>query len=169
MGKLHDKMQKDMDIRGLSPKTQSVYLGCMKGFVRFHRKSPDQLDLNDIYQYQVYLVQQKNASWSFFNQCVCAIRFFYKTTLNKDWDVKHIPFQKKGRKLPVVLSKEEVRSVLNVVSNLKHNAILQTLYGAGLRIQEALNLSYKDIDSKRMIIRVRQGKGPLCNAVNTTP
>jgi len=159
MGKLREKMQKDMAIRGLSPKTQSVYLGCMKGFVRFHRRSPDQLDLNDIYNYQVYLVQQKKASWSLFNQSVCAMRFFYKITLNKDWDVKHIPFQKKGKKLPVVLSKEEVRSILHVVSNLKHNAILQVLYGAGLRITEALNLSYKDIDSKRMLLWVRQGKG----------
>ena len=159
MGKLRDTMQKDMDIRGLSPRTQSTYLGCMKGFVKFYMKSPDQLDLNDIYKYQVYLVQQKKASWSFFNQSVCALRFFYKTTLNKDWDVKHIPFQKKGKKLPVVLSKEEVQSILHAVSNLKHKAILQTLYGAGLRIQEALNLSYKDIDSSRMLIRVRQGKG----------
>lgn len=159
MGKLREKMQQDMAIRGLSPKTQSVYLGCMKGFVRFHRRSPDQLDLNNIFKYQVYLVQQKKASWSFFNQSVCAMRFFYKITLNKDWDVKHIPFQKKGSKLPTVLSKEEVRSILNVVSNLKHNAILQVLYGAGLRIKEALNLSYKDIDSKRMLIWVRQGKG----------
>ncbi len=159
MGKLRDTMQKDMDIRGLSPRTQSTYLGCMKGFVKFYMKSPDQLDLNDIYKYQVYLVQQKKASWSFFNQSVCALRFFYKTTLNKDWDVKHIPFQKKGKKLPVVLSKEEVQSILHGVSNLKHKAILQTLYGAGLRIQEALNLSYKDIDSSRMLIRVRQGKG----------
>lgn len=159
MGKLRDTMQKDMDIRGLSPRTQSTYLGCMKGFVKFYMKSPDQLDLNDIYKYQVYLVQQKKASWSFFNQSVCALRFFYKTTLNKDWDVKHIPFQRKGKKLPVVLSKEEVQSILHAVSNLKHKAILQTLYGAGLRIQEALNLSYKDIDSSRMLIRVRQGKG----------
>lgn len=159
MGKLRDTMQKDMDIRGLSPRTQRTYLGCMKGFVKFYMKSPDQLDLNDIYKYQVYLVQQKKASWSFFNQSVCALRFFYKTTLNKDWDVKHIPFQKKGKKLPVVLSKEEVQSILHGVSNLKHKAILQTLYGAGLRIQEALNLSYKDIDSSRMLIRVRQGKG----------
>jgi len=159
MGKLRDTMQKDMDIRGLSPRTQSTYLGCMKGFVKFYMKSPDQLDLNDIYKYQVYLVQQKKASWSFFNQSVCALRFFYKTTLNKDWDVKHIPFQRKGKKLPVVLSKEEVQSILNAVTYLKHKAILQTLYGAGLRIQEALNLSYKDIDSSRMLIRVRQGKG----------
>jgi len=169
MGKLREKMQKDMVIRGLSPKTQEVYLERMKSFVRFHGKSPELLGLNEIYQYQVYLAQEKRVSWCFFNQSVCAIRFFYKKTLNKDWDIKHIPFQKKGKKLPTVLSKEEVQSILRAISNLKHQALFQTIYGAGLRVQEALNLSYKDIDSPRMLIRVRQGKGKKDRYVMLSP
>ena len=169
MGKLREKMQKDMVIRGLSPKTQEVYLDQMKSFVRFHGKSPELLGLNEIYQYQVYLAQEKRVSWCFFNQSVCAIRFFYKKTLNKDWDVKHIPFQKKGRKLPTVLSKEEVQSILRAISNLKHQALFQTIYGAGLRVQEALNLSYKDINSQRKLIRVRQGKGKKDRYVMLSP
>lgn len=169
MGKLREKMRKDMVIRGFSPKTQEVYLERMKNFVRFHGKSPELLGLNDINQYQIYLAEEKQVSWCYFNQSVCAIRFFYKKTLNKDWDIKHIPFQKEGKKLPSVLSKEEVRSIFQAISNIKHLALFQTIYGAGLRVQEALNLSYKDIDSQRMLIRVRQGKGKKDRYVMLSP
>ena len=169
MGKPREKMKKAMVIRGFSPKTQEVYLERMKSFVRFHGKSPYLLGLNDINQYQIYLAEKKKVSWCYFNQSVCAIRFFYKKTLYKDWNIKHIPFQKEGKKLPLVLSKEEVRSILQAISNIKHLALFQTIYGAGLRVQEALHLSYKDIDSQRMLIRVRQGKGKKDRYVMLSP
>lgn len=169
MGELREKMQQDMAIRGLTPRTQQTYLERMTSFVRFHGKSPDLLGLEEIHRYQVYLAQQKKVSWGFFNQSVCAIRFFYTKTLQKEWDIKHIPYQKQGRKLPTVLSKEEVRAVLQVIGNLKHRALVQTLYGAGLRLQEALCLSYTDIDSQRMLLRVRQGKGKKDRYVMLSP
>ena len=169
MGKLCEKMRQDMAIRGLSARTQETYLERMRSFVRFHGKSPELLGLNEIYQYQVYLAQQKKASWCIFNQSVCAIRFFYTKTLHREWDIRHIPYQKQGRKLPTVLSKEEVRAVLRVTGNLKHRALIQTLYGAGLRLQEALHLSYTDVDSQRMLLRVRQGKGKKDRYVMLSP
>lgn len=169
MGKLREKMQQDMAIRGFTARTQETYLERITSFVRFHGKSPDLLGLEEIYQYQVYLAQQKKVSWCFFNQSVCAIRFFYTKTLQKDWDIRHIPYQRQGRKLPTVLSKEEVRAVLQVTANLKHRALIQTLYGAGLRLQEALHLSYTDIDSQRMLLRVRQGKGQKDRYVMLSP
>jgi integrase/recombinase XerD len=169
MGKLREKMQQDMAIRGFTPRTQETHLERMRSFVRFHSRSPDLLWLDEIYQYQVYLARQKRVSWCFFNQSVCAIRFFYSKTLQRDWDIRHIPYQKQVRKLPTVLSKEEVRAVLRVTGNLKHRALIQTLYGAGLRLQEALHLSYTDIDSQRMLLRVRQGKGKKDRYVMLSP
>ena len=169
MGQLREKMQQDMAIRGFTLRTQQTYLERMRSFVRFHRKSPDLLGLQEIYQYQVYLAQEKEVSWCFFNQSVCAIRFFYTKTLHKDWDVRHIPYQKQGRKLPTVLSKEEVRAVIEVTGNLKHRALIQSLYGAGLRLQEAIRLTYQDIDSQRMLLHVRQGKGKKDRTVMLSP
>lgn len=169
MGKLREKMRQDMAIRGLSPRTQETYLERMRNFARFHGRSPDLLGLNEIYQYQVYLAQQKKVSWCFFNQSVCAIRFFYTKTLQRDWDIKHIPFQKKGIKLPTVLSKEEVRALLQAITNLKHQALFQTIYGAGLRLQEALHLRHTHIDSQRMLLWVRQGKGNKDRPVMLSP
>lgn len=103
MGKLKEKMKHDMSIRGYNEQTQEAYLGCMKNFVKYYMKPPNGLGLEHIYKYQVYLSEKRKVSYSFFNQSVCALRFFYKTTLNRDWDIKHIPFQKKCRTLPTVL------------------------------------------------------------------
>ncbi len=146
MGKYRDMMANELKIRGYSPKTRKT-VRCMKNFVKFHMKSPDKLGLVEIKAYQVYLVNEKKVSWTVFNQSVCSIRFFYKKILLKEWDVKHIPYQKKRKKLPDVLSKEETILLMNANENIKHKAIVQTLYSAGLRLQELLNLTFKDIDS----------------------
>lgn len=94
-----------------------------------------------------------------FNQTVCALRFLYGVSLGKEWDIKHIPFPKQDKKLPVVLSRGEVNRLLATVENLKHRTLLMTLYGTGLRLSEGLGLCIRDIDSQRMVLRVRQGKG----------
>lgn len=159
MGKYHDMMENELKIRGYSKKTQETYLRCMKNFIKFHNKSPDVLNPEDIKKYQVHLVNEKKVSWTVFNQSVCAIRFFYTTTLNNEWDIKHIPYQKKRKKLPDVLSKTEITQLLSAIDNIKHRAIAETLYSTGLRLQELLNLTYKDINSHRMSIRVKEGKG----------
>jgi integrase/recombinase XerD len=159
MGELKDKMKKDMELRNLSGQTIKTYLSCVKNFARHYGKSPEQMDDNTIRDFLHYLLKEKNASQAAINQHYSALKFFYQTTLGRDWEALKIPRSRRIKKLPVVLSKEEVRDVLGRVQNLKNLAILMTIYAGGLRLKEALNLQVSDIDSKRMMIRVCQGKG----------
>lgn len=159
MSTLRSRMIADMQVRHLSPRTIEIYVDHVAKFAAFFGKSPEGLTPDEIRRYQVYLVQEKQASWSMLNQCVCALRFLYRTTLNKDWAVSHIPFAKRERTLPVVLSLEEVTHFLRSIRSLKYRAILMTAYAAGLRLSEVTHLLVSDIDSQRMLIRVAQGKG----------
>jgi site-specific recombinase XerD len=122
-------------------------------------RPPDQLTAEDVKQYQLFLTRDREISKSTFNVYVCALRFFYRYVLPVDWQVEQIPYRKGGRTLPVVLSGEEVVALFDAVTNLKHRAILMTLYSAGLRASETTHLRLEDIDSKRMMIRVHEGKG----------
>ncbi len=159
MGKYYDMMSNELRIRGYSKKTHETYLRCMRDFIKFHMKSPAELDLADIKAYQIYLVNDKKVSYTVFNQSVCAIRFFYRNVTPKEWDIKHIPFQKKRKRLPDVLSVQEVGSLINAPDYIKHKAMIQTFYSTGMRLEELVNLSFKDINSDRMSVRIRQGKG----------
>jgi len=158
MGRFRDLMDRDLQIRGYSPGTRDVYLRCVKRFVRYYMRPPDELTLEDINRYQLYLTRDLKVSWGTFNQTVYALRFFYRVTLKKDWDVRHIPHQKPGHRLPEILSPEEVVALFNAVRNVKHRAILMTMYGAGLRVSEITRLRVRDIDSRRMVIRIEQSK-----------
>jgi len=159
MGQFRDRMHRDLQIRGFSRSTQQCYLTRMKALVRFFRRPPDELTLDDIHSYQLHLTRDRKVCWASFNQSVCAIRFFYGVTLNKDWDIQRIPFQKTGRKLPVVLSCKEVTKLFQAVENLKHRTMLMTVYAAGLRVSEVTHLHTSDIDGQRMTLRIEQGKG----------
>ena len=159
MGEFRDRMERDLQIRGFSPSTQQCYLARMKAMVRFFMRSPDELTLEDINAYQQHLTRDRKVGWGTFNQSVGAIRFFYVVTLEKDWDIQRIPYQKTGRKLPVVLSCEEVSRLFEAVTNLKHRAMLMTAYAAGLRASEVTHLRVGDIDGQRMVLRVEQSKG----------
>ena len=156
---LRQRMIEDLRIRNYSERTIEIYVDRVSQFARHFGKSPHLLGPEQIRQYQVFLVQGKKASWSVFNQTVCALRFFYRVCLNKDWAVEHIPFPKQEKKLPVVLSTQEVARLLRTLDNLKHRTLLMTIYAAGLRLSEALHLAVSDIDSQRMVLRVRRGKG----------
>ena len=136
MGTYRDRMERDLQIRGFSPCTQACYLGRMKAFVRYFMRPPDQLSLEDIHTYQLHLTRERKVSWGVFNQAVAALRFFYGVTLEQDWDIRRIPYQKTGRKLPVVLSQGEVQALLQTPKNLKHRALLMTVYAAGLRVSD---------------------------------
>ena len=138
MGTYRDRMERDLQIRGFSPCTQACYLGRMKAFVRYFMRPPDQLSLEDIHTYQLHLTRERKVSWGVFNQAVAALRFFYGVTLEQDWDIRRIPYQKTGRKLPVVLSQGEVQALLQTPKNLKHRALLMTVYAAGLRVSEVV-------------------------------
>lgn len=159
MGKYHDLMDRELRIRGLAEETREKYLRYMRRFVGHFMLPPDQLTVENVKQFQLYLTKDRGICFDSFNAHVCAIRFFYDHVLHVGWDVDRIPYQKTGKKLPVVLSGEEVLALFDVVTNLKHRAIMMVLYSAGLRVSEALHLKAPDIDSGRMMIRVHQGKG----------
>jgi integrase/recombinase XerD len=159
MGILADRFERDMAIRGLADTTRAQYHLNLRSFVRFAGRSPDDLTLDDVNAYQHHLVRRK-ISWSYFNQVVCALRFFYEVTLKKEGVVKQIPYARRtGRRLPVILSQEEVVRFITAIPNLKHRVVLMTIYATGLRISEVLRLRPDDIDSRRMVVRVGQGKG----------
>jgi integrase/recombinase XerD len=159
MGELKDKMKKDMELKNLSKRTIKTYLYCVKNYTLHYGKSPDQMGEESIRDFLHYLLKEKNSSQAALSQHYSALKFFYQTTLGRDWDALKIPRSRRIKKLPIVLSTEEVKDVLNKVPNLKDLAILMTIYSGGLRLSEALNLKISDIDSQRMMIRVCQGKG----------
>ena len=131
----------------------------MKDFVRFWRQPPDSLTLEHIHQYLFHLTQERRVSFSAFNIRVAAIRFFYNITLQKEWKMERIPFQKQRRRLPVVLSQEEVQAVLDAAACLRDRAILSTTYATGMRSQEVAQLQVSDLDGQRGTVLVRDGKG----------
>src|ERR1700758_3738761 len=158
MSPLRRRMIEDMTVRNLSPATQRSYLHAVAKFSRFFGRSPDRLGLEDVRAFQVHLVST-GISWPALNQTVCALRFFYGVTLGHGEVPERIPYAREPRKLPVVLSAEEVVAFLEAVPSLKARTALTTAYAAGLRASEAVSLKVADIDSGRMVIRVEQGKG----------
>lgn len=151
-------MQQDLLIRGYSPHTQRQYVATMADLVRYSKRPAEQLTLGHVRDYQLHLVRDRQVSYARFNVCVCAIRFFFTVTLQRPWDIRQIPLQRKSRKLPQVLSQSEVAQIFEVIGCFKHRVILMTIYAAGLRVSEALGLRLGDIDADRRVIRVDQGK-----------
>lgn len=158
MSPLRRRMIEDMTIRNLSPATQRSYVHAVTKFSRFFGRSPDQLGLEDVRTFQVHLVAG-GMSWPALNQTVCALRFFYGVTLGQAALPERIAYAREPRKLPVVLSADEVVHFLEAVPGLKSRTALTTAYAAGLRASEAVRLKICDIDSGRMVIRIEQGKG----------
>lgn len=159
MTALRRRMVEDLRIRNYSPRTIDTYVRCVAKYAEHFGCSPARLGPEDVHAYQKWMVETKKFSWSTFNQAVCALRFLYTVTLDRKIAIEHIPFAKRERKLPDVLSVAEIGRVFREVDNLKHRTALMTMYGAGLRLSEALALRVADIDSERMRIHVRKGKG----------
>lgn len=155
---LRRRLIDDMTIRNLSPATQRSYLHAVAKFSRHFGRAPDTLGLGEVRDFQVHLVA-KGVSWGALNQTVCALRFFYGVTLGEPTVPERIPYARTPRKLPVILSADEVVRFLEAVSSLKSRAALTTAYAAGLRASEVAGLMIADIDSARGVIRVRHGKG----------
>ena len=165
---LRRRMIEDMTVRNLSPATQRSYLHAVAKFSRYFSRSPDRLDIEDVRAFQVFLVSQK-ISWPALNQTVCALRFFYGVTLNRPEIPERIAYTREPRKLPVILSADEVVRFLEAVPSLKTRTALTTAYAAGLRASEAVSLKVADIDSSRMLIQVRHGKGAKDRTVMLSP
>jgi len=159
MGKLREQMKMDLKLKGYSPKTQVAYLGYMKNFVRYFGRSPAKMGEKEIREYLYHLITGRDLGDSSINSAYSALKFFYETTLCRDWNVAKIPRRKTEKRLPVVLDGSEIKQLLAVTTNLKHRALLMTTYSAGLRVSETAHLKICDVDSKRMQLRVAQGKG----------
>jgi site-specific recombinase XerD len=169
MTPLRQRMLEDMQLRNFSPNTREAYLRAVAQFALHYQKSPDQLGTEEVRAYLLHLVNDRHVAPSTFNQVRCALRFFYRVTLGRDWALDRIVCQKEEKKLPVVLSRDEIRRLFAAAGRLKSRAILMTLYAAGLRVSEVVGLKVADIDSQRMAIRVRQGKGRKDRYVMLSP
>jgi integrase/recombinase XerD len=169
MTPLRQRMIEDMTLRNYADRTIGVYVERVATFAKYFGKSPERLDAADVRAYLLFLIQEKNASWSYYGQAICALRFLYRVTLGKDWVVEGVASPRKGQKLPVVLSPDEVAQFFEGITSLKHRAILMTAYAAGLRISEVVALRVADIDSRRMTIRIRQGKSRKDRDVMLSP
>jgi integrase/recombinase XerD len=127
------------------------------------------LDPGEIKQFQLYLIQEKKVAWATYIQTAAALRFLYVKTFGRAFMAEKIPYPKRPKHLPTVLSKDEIERLLNAARSLKHRALLMALYGAGLRVSEACRLTIDDIDSGRMVVHVRQGKGNKGRDVMLSP
>jgi integrase/recombinase XerD len=165
---LRRRMIEDMTVRNLSPATQRSYISGVSKFSRHFGRSPEKLGIEDVRAFQVHLVST-GLSWGSLNQIVCALRFFYGVTLREADVPERIPYGREPRKLPVVLSADEVVRFLESVSSLKSRAALTTAYAAGLRASEVAGLRIADIDSPRGVIVVRHGKGAKDRNVMLSP
>ena len=155
---LRQRMIDDMTIRNMSPNTKNIYISAVARFSAYHRRSPDQLGLEDIRDYHLHLVS-RNLKPTTINPIMGALRFFYGKTLGQKDIVDEIPYARRADTLPAVLSREEVERFLKTVRNLKMRTAFITIYAAGLRVSELVALTSRDIDSTRMVIAVRHGKG----------
>src|SRR5712672_4775397 len=158
MSPLRRRMIEDMTIRKFAPKTQHDYVQRVKNFTAFLGRSPDTASFEDVRRYQLHLAAS-GVGVPTLNQTVATLRFFFRVTLKRHDIVEHTTFIREPRKLPVVLRPEEVARLLNAAPGLRYKAALSVAYGAGLRAAEVVSLKVSDVDSRRMIIRVEQGKG----------
>jgi site-specific recombinase XerD len=152
-------MLDDLRIRNCAPSTVECYIRAVAAFAKHFNRPPDQLGPEEIRKYQLFLLNEKKVKLSTYIQAVAALRFFYRNTLNRKIEVDRIPLPRYEKKLPVILTKEEVKALLEAPRNLGHRAMLATLYGTGLRVSEATHLKVSDLDRDRKVIHVRGGKG----------
>jgi len=159
MTSLRKRMMEDLQIRNYSPLTITAYIRGVAEFAKHFGKSPEALGPEQIRDYQLFLIKEKGVSWSTYIQAVSGLRFLYSTTLHRQVTIEHIPMPRHEKKLPVILSREEVTAVLEAPKHLGHRTMLATMYAAGLRVSEVVRLKVADIDSSRNVILIRDGKG----------
>lgn len=159
MGQLRNRMETDLQLAGYSASTQKIYLSYARLFAKHHMRSPAEMGETEIREYLLYMVQERKIVEGSYRQIRAALAFLYTVTLKRKIEVEHIPVRRKKVKLPVVLSGTEVNALLDEVRVDKYRAIVMAQYAGGLRISEACRLRAEDIDSKRMVIHIRAGKG----------
>jgi integrase/recombinase XerD len=169
MTALRRRMIEDMTLRNFAARTITVYVERVVTFAQYFHKSPARLGPEHIRGYLLHLIQERHVSWSYYNQARCALQFLYRITMGQEWVVEDVVCPKQPRKLPVVLSLQEVARFLGAITHIKHRAILMTAYAAGLRVSEVTRLRVADIDSQRMVLRIRQAKGQKDRFVVLSP
>jgi integrase/recombinase XerD len=159
MTKLRQRMMDDLRLRNYSELTIRSYIESVADFARYFNQSPEHLGPEQIRDYKLHLINEPKLAWPTPQILNAALKFLYTRTSKQNWFVQEVAKPKVPRKLPTVLSREEVTALLDATPNLKHRTLLATLYVTGLRCAEVLNLQVTDIDSQRMVIVVREGKG----------
>lgn len=159
MTPLRKEMIKELELARLAENTRYAYVKSVEGLAKYYWRSPDQITEEEIRDYLHYLLVKRKLAWSSCNVAACGLSFFYSNVVPRESFHLELPPRKRPKKLPVVLSREEVRQLFAAVSNPKHRALLMATYGGGLRVSEVVNLKVRDIDGKRMVIRVEQSKG----------
>jgi integrase/recombinase XerD len=169
MTPLRRRMIDDMTLRNFTKATIKAYVRCVARFARHSHCSPDRLGREHVRSYLLHLLNEQHVSHSYYKLTRCALRFFYRETLGRDDVPASLAPVKQPRSLPVVLGPDELARFFAAVKNLKHRALLMTAYAAGLRVSEVTRLRVADIDSARMVIRVRSGKGQKDRYVMLSP
>lgn len=166
---LRERMRVILRTRNYSLRTEETYICLVARFARHYHRSPEELGRSEIEEYQIWLRDKQHISASLFNQTMSALKFLYKEVLGREGEVERIVFARRERRLPVVLSPEETIQFLRAIPKGRYQVLMTTIYSAGLRLSEALSLRGHDIDSSRMVIRVRQGKGKKDRYVPLSP
>jgi integrase/recombinase XerD len=159
MTPLRQRMMEDLQLRGLSAKTQDSYVRAVRQLAEHYRKSPDLITEEELRLYFLYLKNDKQISRSGFTIALCGLKFFYERTLHREWVILDLPRRTREKKLPAVLSVAEVRQILACLRRPYYRVCLTTIYSCGLRLREGVYLQVTDIDSERMMLHIRQGKG----------
>ena len=161
MTKLQQRMREELQLRNSSDETIETYIGCVQRFARYYGQSPEQLSAEQVRSYLLHLLNEKKLSWPAIHVARAALRFLYVRVLKQCWFDDEIQRPKRPFQLPDVLSAEEITRILDHTHNLKHWTMLATLYATGLRSKELRLLKVSDIDSERMILHIRHGKGQV--------
>jgi integrase/recombinase XerD len=159
MSTIRQRMIEDMQLHGYSAKTQTAYLGAVRGHAGHYHRTPEDITQDELRSYFLYLVKERGVARSTLTIHLSGIKFFFEKTLKREWLIFNLIRPKKRTKLPVVLSPGEVKHILSLVKIPTVRMALTVIYACGLRLSEGLNLKAQDIDSSRMLLWVRNGKG----------
>ncbi len=159
MKPLRQRMIDDLKLRNYSPNTVDGYVRAVRKFAEFHGRSPEDLGPEHVRQFLLHLVEERRVAWGTYNLYLCGLRFFFNVTLGREESLNGIPCPKEQKRLPVVLTFEEVTQFFNACRNFKHQTMFLCAYAGGLRISEVAHLQIGDIDSGRNMIHIRQSKG----------
>ena len=159
MTALRQKMIEDMQLRGLTERTQESYVRVVKQLAAYYGKSPEKIEEGELRGYFLYLKNEKGNSRSTLTVTLSGLKFLYEKTLKQKWPILDFVRPAPKKKVPVILSREEVQEVLNRVRKVHYRVCLSTIYSCGLRLLEGVRLQVADIDSGRMVVHVKQGKG----------